>query len=115
MKPPRPLLPVSAKLLPYLSRIDESRYYSNGGPLLLEYERKMSEHFNCGVVAVSSATAGLTACLPKGCRTVRMSLCQVGLFPLPQRRCVERGWCRAFVMLPMMELWQKQTKILRLR
>ena len=69
----RPLLPNADKLLPYLKRIDESRYYSNTGPLVFELEGRLSEHFGCGVVTASSCTSGLTACLtawnlPKGSR-----------------------------------------------
>lgn len=59
----RPSLPTADKLLPYLKRIDEARYYSNTGPLVLDLEKRLSEHFGCGVVTASSCTSGLTACL----------------------------------------------------
>lgn len=59
----RPLLPPVEKLLPYLQRIDNSRWYSNAGPLVREYENRMSNLFGCYVAATSSGTAGLTAAL----------------------------------------------------
>ena len=58
-----PLLPPAEKLLPYLKRIDESRWYTNCGPLVREYEERMSQLFNCYVCATSSCTSGLTAAL----------------------------------------------------
>ena len=58
-----PLLPPAERLLPYLKRIDESRWYTNGGPLVCEYEERMAQLF-CGYVcATSSGTSGLTAAL----------------------------------------------------
>lgn len=58
-----PLLPKADTLLPYLHRIDESRWYSNSGPLVKEYEERLGKLFNCHVVATSSGTTGLTASL----------------------------------------------------
>ena len=48
-----PDVPTADEILPYLRLIDEARWYSNGGPLVQELERRM------GGVAVSSATLGL--------------------------------------------------------
>lgn len=59
----RPLLPPAGELLPYLQRIDSNRYYSNAGPLVREYENRMSNLFDCYVAATNSGTAGLTAAL----------------------------------------------------
>lgn len=59
----KPLLPTYNKLEPYLKRIDESRWYSNWGPLNEEYEDRLSKLFNCYVVTCSSATSGITAAL----------------------------------------------------
>lgn len=59
----RPLLPTADKIMPYLERIDKRRFYSNWGDLNSEYERRLSQLFNCHVVTCSSATAGLTAAL----------------------------------------------------
>lgn len=58
-----PLLPAAETLMPYLRRIDGNRYYTNNGPLLREYEERLSRLFGCFVAAVGSATAGLTASL----------------------------------------------------
>jgi dTDP-4-amino-4,6-dideoxygalactose transaminase len=59
----KPLLPSAKKLLPYLEKIDKSRWYSNTGPLVREYEERISEHFNCYAVSCSSGTMGLAACI----------------------------------------------------
>lgn len=59
----RPILPTADKLAPYLARIDESRYYSNFGPLCREYEERLSNHFGGYVVATSSGTQALLASL----------------------------------------------------
>jgi dTDP-4-amino-4,6-dideoxygalactose transaminase len=62
----RPKLPQIDKALPYLRRIDETRLYSNFGPLNLELEHRLADHFKLpegGVVTVANATLGLTAAL----------------------------------------------------
>lgn len=67
----RPQQPAAPKLTKYLKRMDESRWYSNNGPLVREYEVRLAECFQAPVVATSSGTSALTACiialgLPKG-------------------------------------------------
>lgn len=67
----RPLLASASRIAPYLKRLDENRYYSNVGPLVLEFEKRLSEKFQTPCVTTSSATTGITACLlalnlPKG-------------------------------------------------
>ena len=62
----QPLLPRTQELLPYLEKIDKSRFYSNFGPLNTELENRITETLGSGinsVTTVSSATAGLTATL----------------------------------------------------
>jgi len=62
----RPLLPSAPDLLPYLSRIDAARHYSNGGPLLCEFEARLAAKFGVGpehVACVANATLGLVLCL----------------------------------------------------
>lgn len=59
----KPLLPSADAILPYLRRIDESRWYSNYGPLNEEYEDRLAKRYNCHVVTCASATVGITACL----------------------------------------------------
>lgn len=59
----KPLLPSAEKIKPYLDRIDSSRWYTNMGPLVQEYESRMSELFAANVCATSSCTSGLTAAL----------------------------------------------------
>lgn len=59
----KPLLPDAESLLPYLKRIDETRQYTNFGPLVSEYEARLSEHFGGYVVATCSGTQALVATL----------------------------------------------------
>lgn len=61
----KPRLPDADALLPYLRRIDESRHYSNFGPLLREFEARLSSRFeaNAQVVTCVNATQALTLTL----------------------------------------------------
>jgi dTDP-4-amino-4,6-dideoxygalactose transaminase len=62
----RPLLPPAERLLPYLSRIDASRCYTNWGPLVSEFEGRLAGHFRVprhGVVSASSGTAALVGAI----------------------------------------------------
>ena len=75
----KPRLPTAAQIAPYLKRIDAARWYSNGGPLIQEFEARLTQH--CGgntthVATVANATMGLALALlasdlPEG------SLCMV--------------------------------------
>jgi dTDP-4-amino-4,6-dideoxygalactose transaminase len=67
----RPRLTRTDKVLPYLERIDESRWYSNFGPLVVEYEQRLSDLFRCHALSTANGTSGLMAALlaldlPKG-------------------------------------------------
>jgi len=57
-----PRLANADRILPYLRRIDGERTYSNWGPLVREFEQRLSAHFgvpeNC-VVSAGSGTAAL--------------------------------------------------------
>ncbi|MEO7167156.1 MAG: DegT/DnrJ/EryC1/StrS family aminotransferase [Chthoniobacterales bacterium] len=63
----KPRLPRAEKILPYLQQIDRAQWYSNGGPLVLEFEERLASH--CGpadashVATVANATLGLTLAL----------------------------------------------------
>jgi dTDP-4-amino-4,6-dideoxygalactose transaminase len=62
----RPRLPAAERLLPYLRRIDAARVYSNFGPLVLEFERRLAGLLGVptqAVVTANSGTAGLVACV----------------------------------------------------
>src|SRR6266404_2648457 len=60
----KPRLPLADEIVPYLRRIDESRWYSNGGPLAGEFEARLSTHAGGGAVAtVANATVGLALAL----------------------------------------------------
>jgi dTDP-4-amino-4,6-dideoxygalactose transaminase len=60
-----PSLPTAEKLLPYLQRIDASRYYSNNGPLWHEFRDGFADYLSrraAGVqVHVAIASSGTTA------------------------------------------------------
>ncbi len=60
----KPRLPLAGEILPYLHRIDQSRWYSNSGPLVQEFESRLASHAGGGAVAtVANATVGLTLAL----------------------------------------------------
>ena len=62
----RPALPTTDAILPYLRRIEASRIYSNFGPLVLEFEERLSRHLGLprdGVVSANTGTAGLVAAI----------------------------------------------------
>jgi dTDP-4-amino-4,6-dideoxygalactose transaminase len=60
----KPRLPLADEILPYLRRIDQSRWYSNGGPLAGEFEARLATHAGGGAVAtVANATVGLALAL----------------------------------------------------
>src|SRR5438128_2107220 len=70
-----PDLPSARELLPYLERIDANRWYTNFGPLVLEYETRLAEMTGAHVVTLSSATAALELAitalrLPAGSRAL---------------------------------------------
>jgi dTDP-4-amino-4,6-dideoxygalactose transaminase len=69
----RPRLPAADTIRPYLLRMDESRSYSNFGPLITAFEARLAERFEPGtqVVTCVNATQALTLTLqalnlPKG-------------------------------------------------
>jgi len=62
----RPQLPSAADLLPYLAEIDQRRWYSNSGPLVVRLEEQLSRHLGFsspGVITTANATLGLSAAL----------------------------------------------------
>ena len=75
-----PDLPSLPELLPYLERIDRNKWYTNFGPLVLEYESRLAEITGAnikggqcvtlasGTVALELAIAALD--LPKGARVL---------------------------------------------
>lgn len=62
----RPRLPRLAALAPYIERIDRARWYSNYGPLTVEFEARLAERFGLpaeGVTTLANATIGLSLAL----------------------------------------------------
>jgi dTDP-4-amino-4,6-dideoxygalactose transaminase len=74
----RPELPRAEALLPYLRQIDESRWYSNFGPLLTTFEERLASRFGpqAKIVTCANATQALTLCL-QALQLPRDSLCAV--------------------------------------
>ncbi len=73
----KPRLPLADEILPYLRRIDQSRWYSNSGPLVEEFEARLAAHAGGGAVAtVANATVGLALAL-LACDVAPGSLCMV--------------------------------------
>lgn len=62
----KPRLPTFDQIAPYLRRIDSARWYTNGGPLVQEFEERLALHCGGGqarVATVANATIGLTLAL----------------------------------------------------
>jgi len=60
----RPQLPIAGRIIPYLQRLDQTRIYSNFGPLSREFEGRLAHTLRIGgehVRATNSGTAGLIA------------------------------------------------------
>jgi dTDP-4-amino-4,6-dideoxygalactose transaminase len=89
----RPLLPTADKLLPYLQRIDDARWYTNFGPLLKEFEAGLAQHFALDddqLVTCTNATLAMTQIL----RAFDI---------LPDSLCVMPSW--TFVATPASAIW----------
>jgi dTDP-4-amino-4,6-dideoxygalactose transaminase len=55
-----PDMPSTNELIPYLRRIDQTRQYSNNGPLVRQLEAELSERLDgAGVLAVSNGTVAI--------------------------------------------------------
>jgi len=61
----RPYMPPTEAILPYLRRIDEARWYSNFGPLLIEFEARLAQRFErtTAVSTVANGTQAITIAL----------------------------------------------------
>ena len=62
----RPLLPASDRLLPYLRRADEARYYTNYGQLEAELATRLAAHFGAepgSLVLANSGTSAITGAI----------------------------------------------------
>jgi dTDP-4-amino-4,6-dideoxygalactose transaminase len=62
----RPKLPVAARIVPFLERVDEARIYSNFGPLARSLEDRLAIFFGLSsgsAITVANATLGLTLAL----------------------------------------------------
>ena len=62
----RPQLPPFDALAPYLREIDETRWYSNFGPLVTRFEERLAQHYSLpktGAAVVANGTTALSAAL----------------------------------------------------
>jgi dTDP-4-amino-4,6-dideoxygalactose transaminase len=61
----RAYMPQIGSVLPYLRQIDEARWYSNYGPLLLDFEARLAERFTSvtSIATLGSGTLALTIAL----------------------------------------------------
>lgn len=57
----RPQLPPAERILPYLKRVDESRIYSNFGPLVQELQARLATRFGLDRAHLVTAGSGLAA------------------------------------------------------
>lgn len=58
----RPRLPPLSAIAPYIERVDQSRWYSNFGPLCQAFEARLAERYGLppsGVTTISNATVGI--------------------------------------------------------
>jgi dTDP-4-amino-4,6-dideoxygalactose transaminase len=78
----RPKLPSAQSLLPYLSRIDNSRVYSNFGPLSAEFESRLAAHFGVPAQAVTTVVNG----------TLGLALALAAQGARPGTLCVIPAW-----------------------
>jgi dTDP-4-amino-4,6-dideoxygalactose transaminase len=78
----RPLLPAADKILPYLERIDQARYYTNHGPLLVDLERRLAAHFQCTRTSIASAVNG----------TIALSAALLAVGAAPGKKCLVPAW-----------------------
>jgi dTDP-4-amino-4,6-dideoxygalactose transaminase len=58
-----PDMPTADELLPYLRRIDAARWYSNGGPMVQELEKELTEITRAPTAVVSNGTVALELAL----------------------------------------------------
>jgi dTDP-4-amino-4,6-dideoxygalactose transaminase len=57
----RPSLPSAKELLPYLERIDASRIYSNWGPLVEDFSRRLARRLGLNAECIVCANSGTSA------------------------------------------------------
>jgi len=58
----KPRLPSFEEIALYMRRIEQSQWYSNGGPLIQEFERSLESHIGGNATRVATV-ANATVCL----------------------------------------------------
>lgn len=96
----RPALPNARAIQRYLLRIDESRIYTNLGPLVREFEDRLAHHFGLAqgcVAVVANATLGLTLSLQANQRQGRLCILPSWTFCASAHAAVAAGLRPYFV------------------
>ena len=78
----KPRLPFFEEIAPYLRRIEQSQWYSNGGPLVQEFERRLESHI--GGDGIKVATVGNA--------TIGLALTLLAFDPPPGSLCMVPAW-----------------------
>ena len=59
----KPRLPTFDEIAPYLRRIEQSGWYSNGGPLVQEFEQRLGDYARGSAATVANGTLGISLAL----------------------------------------------------
>jgi dTDP-4-amino-4,6-dideoxygalactose transaminase len=78
----KPQLPTVDRLVPYLERVDASRYYSNHGQLVQEFETRLAAHFGLTPTQTMTAANGTTA----------LSAALLAVGASPGKKCLVPSW-----------------------
>ncbi|OGT47437.1 MAG: hypothetical protein A3E83_01680 [Gammaproteobacteria bacterium RIFCSPHIGHO2_12_FULL_41_20] len=84
-----PKLPTTEKIIPYLKKIDASRWYSNQGPLLKEFLLRMAKLFHIQPTQITTASSG----------TLLLELCLKAMNIKKNSLCITPAW--TFVATPL--------------
>ncbi|MBL8550318.1 MAG: DegT/DnrJ/EryC1/StrS family aminotransferase [Hyphomonadaceae bacterium] len=71
----RPWAPSAEAVAPYLERIDATRWYSNFGPLVCEFEERLAQRFTDRASVVTTANGTLALAIALRARAPRNGLC----------------------------------------
>ena len=96
----RPRLPTRAAIAPYLDRIDSARWYANYGPLVREFESRVTARLGgrASVVTVSNGTVALTLALrAAGAKPGTLCLMPAWTFVASAHAVLEAGLTPYFV------------------
>jgi dTDP-4-amino-4,6-dideoxygalactose transaminase len=95
----RPRLPTRAAIAPYLDRLDEARWYANGGPLVRELEMRLAARLDgASVVTVANGTVAITLALrAAGAKPGTLCLMPAWTFVASAHAAIDAGLTPYFV------------------